>query len=153
MKLYVFSCKTLTNIWAGIGAGIWAVSVADANVMEGRKTRAKEISRGSYGLIYCSDKNIQSFTTPFLIYSTPQPGKIISNVWPEDWTLPFKIKPLGTPDKTWDAYDAMAKLPFAKAHRNKNLSSVFKLMGTAVFSPIEVSDADIDMILKQLADL
>jgi hypothetical protein len=56
----------MTNIWAGIGAGVWAVSKADSpQTEEARKTRSLRMTQGSYGLLYCSAT--KTFTTPFKV--------------------------------------------------------------------------------------
>jgi hypothetical protein len=152
MKLYTFICKNKTNIWAGIGAGLWAVSEADPQVMQGRQTRAKDVSVGSWGLIYCSDENSKALTTPFIFVSKPDVDAVEKQVWPETWRMPFRIHPLGTPRKEWNAPDAARTLPFNAGSRNTNVTSVFKAVGTAVFSPVEIGDADWSQILLRLAD-
>src|SRR6476620_106537 len=85
----------LTNVWAGIGAGMWAISEQQAAKVSGAVSKSNDLRVGSRGIIYCSDS--QTFTTPFLVASKPEPDKRIDNVWPEIWTLPFRIMPLGTP--------------------------------------------------------
>jgi hypothetical protein len=151
MNLYVFVCKNLTNIWAGIGSRTWAVSEADPAIMKGRKTRAQNIQIGQYGIIYCSDET--SLTTPFLITSSPDPEEKVSNIWPETWSMPFGIHPLGTPRKLWNAHDAAATLPFNKDKSNTNIASVFKIIGTVVFSPIDIEDEDWAIIIGKLSDI
>ena len=93
MQVYIFSSNTITNIWAGIGAGMWAVQIYDKPEF---KTRAMNMPIGSVGLIYCVEN--QSFTTPFIIKTTPE-DRLISDIWPEQWMLPFNIQPFGTPRK------------------------------------------------------
>ena len=153
MKLYVFVCKNLTNIWAGIGARLWAVSEAEAPVMEGRKTRAAEIRIGQYGIIYCSDDNVKSLTTPFLFTSKPDLKGKVDDVWPERWSMPFGIHPLGSPRRLWNAHRAARELPFNATTGRENVASVFKAVGTAVFSPIEIGDDDWAMIIEKLGEI
>ncbi len=50
---------------------------------------------GSLGILYC--KETQSLTTPFIVYSNTDPKIEVSNIWPETWTLAFRIFPLGSP--------------------------------------------------------
>jgi hypothetical protein len=152
MKLYTFICKNRTNIWAGIGAGLWAVSDAEPSIMLARKTRAKDVRIGNYGIIYCSHEDSKAITTPFIFTSSPDTDASENFVWPEVWKMPFRIHPLGTPRREWDAKDAAAKLPFNQGKNNTNVTSVFKAVGTAVFSPIEIEDEDWAMILNKLAD-
>ncbi|TYR32009.1 hypothetical protein FY036_13050 [Mesorhizobium microcysteis] len=152
MKLYTFICKNKTNIWAGIGAGLWAVSDADPSIMKARRTRSYNIRPGNIGLIYCSDESSKSLTTPFIFVSAPDPEETEKDVWPEEWKMPFRIHPLGTPRKEWNAHEAAKALPFNTASQNTNVTSVFKAVGTAVFTPIEIGDEDWAMILDRLAD-
>jgi hypothetical protein len=153
MKLYVFVSKNITNIWAGIGAGKWAVSDADPTVMQGRRTRALGVRAGQFGIIYCSQAGKKSLTTPFIISSRIRVDESIAEIWPEIWRMPFDIHPLGSPRKMWRARDAARELPFAQALSTRNLSKIFKPIGTAVFSPIEIGDADWEMIMLRLSNL
>lgn len=74
MNIYIFSSNTLTNIWAGIGANLWAVHKYERLEF---KSRAPKIPIGSLGLLYCVET--QSFTTPFIIKSTPE-DKLIKGI-------------------------------------------------------------------------
>lgn len=152
MKLYTFICKNRTNIWAGIGAGLWAVSDADPSIMLARKTRARDVRVGNFGLIYCSHDDSKSLTTPFIFLSVPDEKASEASVWPEVWKMPFRIHPLGTPRREWSAHEAAATLPFNRNTNNTNVTSVFKAVGTAVFSPVDIGDEDWAMILAKLAD-
>lgn len=67
--------------------------------------------------------------------------------------MPFGIHPLGTPRKLWNAHEAAAKLTFNTDKSNTNIASVFKAVGTAVFSPIDINEADWAMILDKLGDI
>ena len=88
IKIHVFASKSLTNIWAGIGARLWAVAESQAQ-MPGAKTKAAKVRVGALGLLYCSAT--QSVTTPFVITSHPDTSARVSNVWPEEWHFPFGI--------------------------------------------------------------
>ncbi|BCB20686.1 hypothetical protein [Bosea sp. ANAM02] len=153
MKLFVFACKNITNIWAGVGARRWAVSHVDSANMAGRATRAKLIKPGHCGVIYCSHPNYKSLTTPFIFKSTPDIQGVENEVWPEEWRMPFSIAPLGSPRLHWKAREAVSSLPFNKSSGNHNIATVLKPIGTAVFSPIEVGDEDWAMILERLAEI
>ncbi len=153
MKLYVFSCTTLTNIWAGIGSRTWAVSIVDSANTQARKTRAKNVRVGQYGIIFCTDDRLKALTTPFLITSEPDAERNVSNIWEDEWTMPFGIHPLGTPRKLWNGHDAMKALPFNKEAGNTHVGSVFKHMGTTVFSPIDIGEDDWAMIIEKLGDI
>jgi hypothetical protein len=47
MNLYVFSCNTITNIWAGIGARRWAVSRDQAANIPGLYGKARSVPIGA----------------------------------------------------------------------------------------------------------
>jgi hypothetical protein len=81
MELFCFASKNLTNIWAGIGARMWAVAETSSSDRQSRITKSKRMRVGALGLLYCNETH--SFTTPFLVYSKPEPEKIIIDVWPE----------------------------------------------------------------------
>lgn len=107
---------------------------------------------GNYGVIYCSHESSKSLTTPFIFTSVPLANETEALVWPEAWRMPFSIHPLGTPRKQWKANEAAAKLPFNKGTGNSNIASVFKAVGTAVFSPPEIGEDDWSMIVGILGD-
>ena len=52
MHLYIFSSSDLTNIWAGIGAGMWAVSETSAS-NPAAISRADNLPVGAFGMLYC----------------------------------------------------------------------------------------------------
>lgn len=152
LKLYVFSSSTLTNIWAGIGARLWAVSQRDDAQLKGLITKAREMSVGSLGIFYCTE--VQSLTTPFLIYSTPQGTEPVSDVWPQHdrWILPFKIHPLGTPRKRMHKDQAMTVLPSLVASGKTNITHVLPIPAATVFSPALVTGDDWELLLEHLAE-
>ena len=55
MNLYVFSSNNTTNIWAGVGAGLWAVSERDPSQMRGLQTKAAKMLVGSCGVIWSTE--------------------------------------------------------------------------------------------------
>ena len=88
MDIFVFSSKNLTNIWAGIGARLWAVSdTGDATTFQSRRTKSQGMKIGTFGILYCNET--QTLTTPFIVYSKPDAKRTVKNVWPEPWVLPF----------------------------------------------------------------
>src|ERR687892_819885 len=88
MDLFCFASKNLTNIWAGVGARMWAVAETSPADMKARVTKSKRMVVGSIGVLYCNETH--SFTTPFLVYSLVDPDQVVEDVWPERWRLPFK---------------------------------------------------------------
>src|SRR5579863_5307005 len=130
MELFCFASKNLTNIWAGVGAGLWAVAETSATDMKARTTKARRLKVGSAGLLYCNE--IHSFTTPFLAYSAPDPETIVSDIWPEKWRLPFRIHPLGTPARRLHMDDAKARWPLLKNVGAGGVSAAMNITGTTV---------------------
>ena len=149
MKLFVFSSINLTNIWAGIGAELWAVSIRQKSGVWGIRTRSQQMQIGSIGLLYCSDT--KTLTTPFIVYSSPDLEKEISNVWPEIWVLPFRIHALGNPNKQLHKDEAKKILPTFERKRIRNISHELKLAPTTVFVPSDISEEDWKVIIEQLA--
>lgn len=148
MNLYVFSSKSLTNIWAGIGAGRWAISEQAAANVGGVAPKAKKMRIGSQGIIYCSD--VSAFTTPFLVISQPEEDVMVDDVWPERWTLPFRIRPLGTPHKRVHKDELATLLPSLADGRN--WSHVFHIQPTTLFVPSEIPDQDWEILFTKLVD-
>jgi hypothetical protein len=150
MDIYVFASKNLTNIWARIGARLWAVSqTEDTATAQGRKTKSQGMRIGSLGILYCNDTH--SLTTPFIVYSKPDPDRIVSNVWPERWVLPFRILPLGTPERQLTSDDAKRLLPIFKKSGECNFGKVFHVQAVTAFSPTVVGSDDWEELIGQLA--
>ena len=151
MAIYVFSSDNLTNIWAGIGAGLWAVSKPkDPSVHQGRVTKAEKIKIGSLGVLYCNA--IHALTTPLVVYSTPEPNVTIKNIWPEPWVLPFKIHPLGTPNKKIGKDEAMEALPTLRALAHRNFGHALPVQGNLAFVPSKLVDQDWEVLISRLAE-
>jgi hypothetical protein len=149
MELFCFASKNLTNIWAGIGARLWAVNETSPSDMKARITKSKRLKVGSAGLLYCNETH--SFTTPFLVYSEPDPNREVTEVWPEKWRLPFKIHPLGSPAKQLTAEAAKAQWSVLKGVGQGGVSAAMNITGTTVFVPKEVSTDDWALILSALS--
>jgi hypothetical protein len=66
--------------------------------MKGRYTKAAKMKIGDVGLLYCSEN--KNFTVPFVVRSLPE-FRLVQDIWPEPWALPFKIDPLGSPAKAY----------------------------------------------------
>jgi hypothetical protein len=115
-NLYVFSSINVTNVWAGIGAGKWAVSRKQA-ALPGTKTKARSVGIGAFGILYCSDT--QEFTTPFVITSMPDATRSIDRIWPEEWWFPFNIHPLGSPDRMIHKDELKETLPSLRTTGSK----------------------------------
>jgi len=152
MEIFVFSSESLTNIWAGIGARLWAVaSTDDVSSAASRKTKSQKMSVGSFGILYCNATH--SLTTPFVVYSKPDLDQRITNVWPEPngWVLPFRIFPLGTPDRQLVKDRAKAILPIFKRTGKNNFGHVFSVQAVTVFSPTKIESDDWEILISELA--
>lgn len=152
IKLYVFSSATLTNIWAGVGARQWAVSQRDESQMKGLITKAQDMTVGSLGVFYCTE--VQSLTTPFLVYSQPHSTDLVADVWPQTdrWVLPFQIHPLGTPRRQMHKDLVVTSLPTLKANGKTNITHALPIPAPTVFSPASLTSDDWAVLLQHLAE-
>ncbi|WP_309601430.1 hypothetical protein [Sphingomonas sp.] len=151
MKIYGFASDSLTNIWAGIGAQRWAVGQSnDGAYAKGRLTKAAKMSIGSFGILYCSETS--AYTTPFVVYSRPNPSETITNIWASPWVLPFGIKPLGNPDRSLSIRDILTVIPNAAGRGisdpRKHLITV---QGNFAFQASEITDEDWAILIEHLA--
>lgn len=145
MDLFVFSSKNLTNIWAGVGARRWAVSLDQAD-MPGARTKARGLHVGAIGILYCVET--QSLTTPFLVSSAPDEEGTVRDVWPEEWHLPFGIHPLGSPHRQMGKLE-IAQLPAVIAS-GRQWNNVIRTQGQFVFQPTTVGADDWEMLFGRL---
>lgn len=146
MEIYVFSSNNLTNIWAGVGAGMWAVSLKMAQ-NKGTITKSKKLQIGSLGLLYCSDS--EEFTTPFIVKGVPKSDVAISDVWPERWGLPFTILPLGSPLKRLSKNVVAKELPSVK-RTGKHWNKILYVQPNFSFQPSTVTGEDWAFIFEAL---
>jgi hypothetical protein len=149
MELFLFASESLTNVWAGIGARQWAVRKTSDSDMKSRVTKSMRMKAGSLGLLYCNES--QSFTTPFVVLSMPDASRIVTNVWLGEWHLPFRIHPLGSPDRQLHKAKATEVLQVLRESPN-NVSATMNLTGTTVFVPKDISADDWALALGELAD-
>ena len=149
MELFCFASKNLTNIWAGIGARMWAVAETSESDMKARITKSKRMTVGSLGILYCNETH--SFTTPFLVYSEPDPEKAIADIWSEKWRLPFRIHPLGNPSRQVHMDSAKKSWPILKKSSAASVTAAMNITGTTVFVPVEISTDDWAAIINDLA--
>jgi hypothetical protein len=147
VDLYTFSSKNLTNIWAGVGAGMWAIPPSE-KMHAALAGKARLVPVGAFGVLYCAET--QSLTTPFVIYSRPDPDTRVQDVWPETWAFPFSIRPLGTPRRHLSKGSVMAELDLARSHHSTNISHVLNLSPVQVLSPVRISAGDWELVLGAL---
>ena len=149
MRIYAFASNTLTNIWAGVGAGRWAVSPSDnMSYTKGRTTRSQKMPIGAGGILYCNE--IKSFTTPFIVYSVPNPNEIVDEIWPEPWVLPFLIKPLGDPRCSMPLATAKKLLPSLQ-EQGANVNNTIYVHGKMAFTQSKLTEWDWAVLISELA--
>lgn len=146
MDLFVFSSRNLTNIWAGVGARLWAVSPDQAD-MPGARTKARNLRVGALGILYCVET--QSLTTPFLVSSVPDEHATVRDVWPEEWHLPFGIYPLGSPHRQMGKVDVSQLSVVVASGRQWN--NVIRTQGQFVFQPTTIGAEDWEVLFARLA--
>jgi hypothetical protein len=152
MDLFCFASKNVENIWRGVKARKWAVATVSDSAMKGRITKARKyLQIGSRGILYCNPSH--SFTTPFVVESRADPHKVVIDIWPEPWLLPFSIRPLGDPRRQVTKESAMLRWPTLnrRAQDYPNVSAAMNITGTTVFVPVDISDEDWTIILDDLA--
>lgn len=147
MDIFVFSSSNLTNIWAGVGAKKWAVSMTIATD-RGSITKSKNLKVGSLGLIYCS--GTQEFTTPFIVRTLPEEGSTIKDVWPEEWGLPFGILPMGSPHLRMHKDEITKKMPSASVQGAKAWNKILYVQPTFSFQSSTVTTEDWAFIFSAL---
>jgi hypothetical protein len=147
MFVYIFSSTNLTNIWAGIGAGRWAVSsrAASLGVVQ---SNARRFPIGGLGLFYCSE--VKGFTTPFLVLEKPDPKEVIAEVWHEPWHLPFAIHPFGSPRRILSSEKALTLLPTMQAAGKSKWTQVMHIQATLAFQPTTLTDTDWGLVIQEL---
>lgn len=57
---------------------MWAVAETSPSDMKARITKSKRMKVGARGLLYCDETH--SFTTPFMVYSEPNPDKVVADI-------------------------------------------------------------------------
>lgn len=156
MDLFSFASRSTRNIELGIEHQLWAVStLANQSSMAARVTKAEKYLRpGAFGVLYCNP--LHSFTTPFIVNSYPDFYRVVTDVWPEPWRLPFKIKTLGSLSRRLHMSDAAKRWPTLKArlaanHGRGGVSAAFNITGTTVFVPVDVTEEDWGFICEDLA--
>lgn len=133
------------------GSEVGVATVSDA-AMKGRTTKAsKNFRAGDYGLIYCNPTH--SFTTPFVVQSPADLRGVVVDVWPEPWVLPFCIIPLGGLERQLHHDEAKKRWPFLQRRLGPTggVSAAMNITGTTVFVPVEITSADWQLILDDLA--
>jgi hypothetical protein len=86
-----------------------------------------------------------------MVYSKPDPKAEVSNIWPETWTLPFGILPLGSPSLQLHKDEAKRILPIFKNSGEANFSHIFHVQALAAFSPSAIGGDDWELLVSRLS--
>ena len=145
----------MRNIELGVEHRLWAVSsLSNQQSMNSRIGRARNyLHPGAFGVLYCGPTH--SFTTPFLVESFPDFSRVVVDIWPEPWRLPFQIKPLGSPSRQLHMSEAARRWPTLRERmarvRGGGVTAAFNLTGAVVFSPVQIQPEDWGIICNDLA--
>ena len=142
-NLYAFSSESVTNIWAGVGAELWAVPKEPNASVRGK---AAKIEIPAFGILYSGAE--QSLTVPFVFLTRPDQTRIENKVWHGPWALPFRIKPLGTPRKMLSASEAKSLIPSFQRLQTDNFGKVFRVSGAYAFNRCDAEQADWDILIE-----
>lgn len=140
MKLYVFSSNSMSNIYAAIGAGLWAVGE-----QKNTKSKSEKMPIGAMAVIYCSETS--EFTSPFIVKSKPK-NKVQSVIWKEEWVYPFEIIPLSKSFKKIHK-DELNILP-SIANSTKPWNQVLNVSPGFAFTPQQITEADWSVLIEKL---
>ena len=147
--VYVFSSENLTNVWAAVGAKLWAVSKAQGT-NPSNITKSQKLKVGEFGIFYV--KETKSFTTPFVVRSRPNKQKVITNVWADSWFLPFSIVPLGSPHVSISARELNRILPSLVSSKT-NWDQLLFVSPNTVFAKAKISAEDWAVIIEKLVEV
>lgn len=152
MDIFCFASRNERNIQIGIERQLWAVAtLANQSSMAARATKAKKYLRpGAFGVLYCNP--LHSFTTPFVVDSVADPEQVVSDVWPEPWRLPFRIKTLGDFPRRLHKDEAAKRWPTLKKRlaTRGSVSAAFNFTGTTTFVPVDITAEDWAAICQDL---
>ena len=123
--------------------------------MVGRVTKAVRYLRpGAFVVLYCNP--LHAFTTPFIVRSNADPVRVVMDIWPEPWRLPFSIQTPGDLSKRIHKDEAAKRWPTLKARlaerRAGGVSAAFNITGTTVFVPVSITAEDWAIICNDLAN-
>jgi hypothetical protein len=153
MDLFCFASRNIRNIELGIENKLWAVgTLLNQSSMAARITKAQRyFHEGAHGILYCNQNH--SFTTPFIVRSRADPIRVVTEVWPEPWRLPFKIEPLGDLSRQISADEAKEQWPFVidRLKTKGGVTAAMNITGTTVFIPVIIASDDWAVICRDLA--
>jgi hypothetical protein len=92
LNLFVFPSDSFENIRIGCRRRLWAFATMKAShASRNRNSARNNLNIGSPGLFY----HAGAFMAPFLIYSLPDPNRVVRDVWDGPFEWPLRIYPLG----------------------------------------------------------
>jgi hypothetical protein len=147
VHLYTFPARSLRDIQIAHDSGTWGIQ-ASAKMRASLDARSVEISPGDRGVFYCAAS--KSLTTPFTFTTAPDPGRTITELWPDSRSFVFDLAPLGSPRREMGLDQALRLLDTSTASTSKNTSNIFHLAPTQAFAPIDITDRDWDTLLRNL---
>lgn len=156
MELFSFACRNIRNIELGIEHQTWAVAtLLNQSAMAARITKAERyLTPGAFGVLYCNQ--LHAFTTPFIVRSRADPVRVVTDIWPEPWRLPFKIQTLGDLSKRIHKDRAAERWPTLRSRlaesRRGGVSAALNITGTTVFVPTAITAEDWAFICGDLAN-
>ena len=151
MKLYTFSSDDITNVWAGVGAQMWAVPLSKSDSSnKGRATKASKMPVGAFGILYSSAD--RCFTCPFVVHGKAETDitKVVRHIWPGPWILPFAIRTIGNPHATLSWKETAALLP--SCADGTPLNKVIHVEPLTVFTADAITDEDWSALIEKLAN-
>ena len=108
------------------------------------------LAKGDVGLLYCNP--LHSFVAPFVVESGADPNRVVTDVWPEPWVMPFRIRPLSDGSKRISKDLAREKWSLLKRLAWKgSISATLNFTGTTVFVPTEISGSEWAEIVGDLS--
>lgn len=153
MDLFCFPSKNARNFELGVKHRLWAVgTVLNHSSMAARVTKANRFLHvGACGLLYCNPTH--SFTVPFIVRSRADSVRVVTDVWPEPWRLPFDIEPLGDLSRQLSAEGARKRWPFLEERVGPRggVSAALNFTGVTVFVPVAITTDDWALICRDLA--
>ncbi|WP_298834775.1 hypothetical protein [uncultured Piscinibacter sp.] len=147
MDVYTFSVADNTNIWAAVGAQMWAISEKQA-ANPSNQGKARKFQIGSIGLFYCVEE--ESLTTPFIVTSAPRFNEQVVNIWKGTWALPFGIHPFGNPNRQLKVAALAERLPSLRAEK-RSWTTLFHVSPMTIFAASHLTQEDWALLVQELA--
>lgn len=145
VEVFCFTSKDNKNIWAGVGSQTWAVSSSEDNYDMFKSKAQNQMNIGSFGLFYNVKEKV--FTTPFVVKSKAE-ERVESEIWFDDYLLPFNIVTIGNPKKNINI--SQIKNILNENNINSNWNSIFFIGGKFSFVPSKLPKGVWEDILKLL---